>query len=279
MSLTLDTLVAIATLVLVVMGLFLIFGLLHVVNLAHTGLMVVGVYAEVSFRGHGVGFWPSLVLAALVTGAVGAVIELVVIRRLYARPIDTILATWGVSLVLIQGITEIYGSTQRFVNLPTIKATDVLGTEYSNYRLIIILFGAGLIAVLALVVRFTPVGLTIRAVMTNEPLARSHGINTVRVRQLTFITGAALAGLAGAVLAPIEGVDPSFGQTLVATGFLAVLLSGRTLLGLVLSCVLLATVATVYARYDNAVWANAIVIGMAVVILRFRPQGLAIRRS
>jgi urea transport system permease protein len=279
MSLTLDTLVAIATLVLVVMGLFLIFGLLHVVNLAHTGLMVVGVYAEVSFRGHGIGFWPSLVLAALVTGAVGAVIELIVIRRLYARPIDTILATWGVSLVLIQGITEIYGSNQRFVNLPTISATDVLGTEYSTYRLIIIGFGAGLILVLALVVRFTTVGLTIRAVMTNEPLARSHGINTVRVRQLTFITGAALAGLAGAVLAPIEGVDPNFGQTLVATGFLAVLLSGRTLLGLVLSCVLLATVATLYARYDNAVWANAIVIGIAVVILRFRSQGLAFRRT
>jgi branched-chain amino acid transport system permease protein len=279
MSLTLDTLVAIATLVLVVMGLFLIFGLLHVVNLAHTGLMVVGVYAEVSFRGHGIGFWPSLVLAALVTAAVGAVIEFVVIRRLYARPIDTILATWGVSLVLIQGITQIYGSGQRFVNVPTVSATDVLGTLYSTYRLIIILFGAGLIVVLAVIVRFTPIGLTIRAVMTNEPLARSHGINTVRVRQLTFIAGAGLAGLAGAVLAPIEGVDPSFGQTLVATGFLAVLLSGRTLLGLVLSCVLLATVATVFARYENAVWANAVVIGVAVVILRFRSQGLAIRRT
>ena len=115
--------------------------------------------------------------------------------------------------------------------------------------------------------------------MTNEPLARSHGINTVRVRQLTFITGAALAGFAGAVLGPIQGVDPNFGVTLVATGFLAVLLSGRTLLGLVLSCVLLGTVGTLFARYENAVWANAVVIGLAVVILRFRPQGLALERT
>ena len=157
MSLTLDTIVAIATLVLVVAGLFLIFGLLHVINLAHTGLMAVGVYAEVSFRG--------------------------------------------------------------------------------------------------------------------------HGINTVRVRQLTFITGAALAGFAGAVLAPIQGVDPNFGISLVATGFLAVILSGRTLLGLVLSCILLGTVGTLFARYENAVWANAVVIGLAVVILRFRPQGLALKRT
>ena len=213
------------------------------------------------------------------TGAVGAVIELVVIRRLYARPLDTILATWGISLVLVQSIVEIYGSGQRFLELPTVGATTVLGTPYSNYRLILIVIGAALVAAMALIVRFTTLGLTIRAVMTNEPLARSHGINTVRVRQLTFITGAALAGFAGAVLGPIQGVDPNFGATLVATGFLAVLLSGRTLVGFVLSCALLATVQTLFSRYENAVWANAVVVGVAVVILRFRPQGLALRRA
>ncbi len=279
MALTLDTLVAIATLIIVVTGLFLILGLLQVINLAHTGLMAVGVYAEVSFRAHGASFWPSLFLAALLTGAVGAVIELIVIRRLYARPLDTILATWGISLVLVQSIVEIYGSGQRFLELPTVGATDILGTPYSNYRLILIVVGAALVAAMALIVRFTTLGLTIRAVMTNEPLARSHGINTVRVRQLTFITGAALAGFAGAVLGPIQGVDPNFGATLVATGFLAVLLSGRTLVGFVLSCALLATVQTLFSRYENAVWANAVVVGVAVVILRFRPQGLALRRA
>ena len=225
-SLTLDLLVAIATLVLVVTGLFLIFGLLHVINLANAGLMAIGVYAEVSFRGHGIGFWPSIFLAALVTGAVGAVIELVVIRRLYARPLDTILATWGISLVVIQGLTEIYGAGQKFLDLPTISSTTILGTAYSTYRLLLIVLGTGMLVALGLIVRFTTVGLTIRAVMANEPLARSHGINTVRVRQLTFIVGAALAGFAGAVLGPIQGVDPNFGTTLVASGFLAVLLSG-----------------------------------------------------
>jgi urea transport system permease protein len=278
-GLTLDLLVAIATLVLVVAGLFLIFGLLQVVNLAHTGLMVIGVYMEVTFSHHGIGFWASLPLAALATAAVGGVIEFVVIRRLYARPLDTILATWGISLVVIQCIVEAYGSGQQFLSLPTTSAETVFGTPYPAYRLLLIVFGAALIAAMALVVRFTSVGLTIRAVMANEPLARSHGINTVRVRQITFIVGAGLAGLAGAILGPIQGVDPNFGATLVASGFLAVLLSGRSLSGLVLSCALLAATQTLFARYANAVYANAVVIGVAVVLLRFRPQGLTFRRA
>jgi urea transport system permease protein len=278
-GLTLDLLVAIATLVLVVAGLFLIFGLLHVVNLAHTGLMLVGVYAEVSFRHHGIGFWASLPLAALATAAVGAVIELVVIRRLYARPLDTILATWGISLIIVQCIIEAYGSGQQFLDLPVVSSQTVFGTPYSTYRLLLILFGATIVAAMALVVRFSAIGLTIRAVMTNEPLARSHGINTVRVRQVTFIVGAGLAGLAGAILGPIQAVDPNFGTTLVASGFLAVLVAGRTLSGLVLSCTLLAVTQTLFSRYANAIYANAVVIGVAVVLLRIRPQGLAFRRA
>jgi len=94
-SLTLDVLFGVGSLMLIVAGLFLIFGMLHVINLAHAGLMAVGVYAQVSFRGHGIPFWPAVLLSALVAGAAGAVIEFVVIRRLYARPLDTILLALG----------------------------------------------------------------------------------------------------------------------------------------------------------------------------------------
>ncbi len=279
MSLTLDVLFGVGSLTLVVVGLFLIFGLLHVINLAHAGLMAVGVYAQVSFRDHGIPFWPAVLLSALVAGAVGAVIEIVVIRRLYARPLDTILATWGVSLVVIQLITWTYGPQNKFLDLPTISATSVLGTPYSTYRLLLILLAAAVVAALGVLVRFTGIGLTVRAVMTNEPLARSHGINTVRARQLTFVIGAAFAGAAGALLGPIQGIDPNFGTTAVATAFLAVLLAGRTLPGLALSCVLLGATQTLFSRYVNAVWASAVVIGIAVVLLRLRPEGLAFRRA
>jgi len=215
----------------------------------------------------------------LVCLAVGALIEFVVIRRLYARPLDTILATWGVSLIVIQCIIEIYGAKQRFLDLPTVSATTIFGTPYASYRLLLIVLAAAIVLVLGVIVRFTHLGLTIRAVMTNEPLARSHGINTVRALQLTFIVGAAFAGAAGALLGPIQGVDPNFGTTAVATAFLAVLLSGRTLPGLVLSCVLLAATQTLFARYANSIYANAVVIGLAVVILRIRPEGLSFRRA
>jgi len=278
-SLTLDVLFGVGSLMLIVAGLFLIFGMLHVINLAHAGLMAVGVYAQVSFRGHGIPFWPAVLLSALVAGAAGAVIEFVVIRRLYARPLDTILATWGISLVLIQLITLIYGPGNKFLDLPTVSAIEVLGTPYGTYRLLIMLAGATIVAALGLIVRFTSIGLTVRAVMTNEPLARSHGINTIRARQVTFIVGAALAGVAGALLGPIQGINPNFGATAVATAFLAVLLAGRTLPGLVLSCVLFGVTQTLFARYVNTVWAGAVVIGLAVVILRFRPAGLAFRRA
>lgn len=279
MSLSLDILFGVGSLVLVVAGLFLIFGLLHVINLAHAGLMAVGVYAQVSFRLHGIPFWPAVLLSALVAGAVGALIEIVVIRRLYARPLDTILATWGVSLVVIQVITLVYGPGNRFLDLPTVSATSIFGTRYASYRLLLIVFGAAIVLGLGLLVRFTGVGLTVRAVMTNEPLARSHGINTVRTRQITFIVGAAFAGAAGALLGPIQGIDPNFGATAVATAFLAVLLAGRTLPGLVLSCVLLGATQTLFSRYVNAIWASAVVIGLAVVLLRIRPEGLAFRRA
>lgn len=279
MSLTLDVLFGVGSLMLIVAGLFLIFGMLHVINLAHAGLMAVGVYAQVSFRGHGIPFWPAVLLSALVAGAAGAVIEFVVIRRLYARPLDTILATWGISLVLIELITLIYGPGNKFLDLPTVSAIEVLGTPYGTYRLLIMLAGATIVAALGLIVRFTSIGLTVRAVMTNEALARSHGINTIRARQVTFIVGAALAGVAGALLGPIQGINPNFGATAVATAFLAVLLAGRTLPGLVLSCVLFGATQTLFARYVNPVWAGAVVIGLAVVILRFRPEGLAFRRA
>jgi urea transport system permease protein len=278
-SLTLDILFGVGSLTLVVTGLFLIFGLLHVINLAHAGLMAVGVYAQVSFRSHGIPFWVAVLLSALVAGAVGALIEVVVIRRLYARPLDTILATWGVSLVVIQVITLIYGPGNKFLDLPTTSATTIFGTPYATYRLLLILFAAAIVAGLGLVVHFTGLGLTIRAVMSNEPLARAHGINTIRARQLTFIVGAAFAGAAGALLGPIQGIDPNFGATAVATAFLAVLLAGRTLPGLVLSCVMLGATQILFSRYVNSIWASAFVIGLAVVLLRIRPEGLAFRRA
>ena len=228
MTLALDIAVAAATLVLVVSGLLLIFGMLRVINLAQTGLMAIGVFAQVTYTRHGINFWLAIPLAALTAAAAGAVIEIVVVRRLYARSLDTILATWGLSLVITQALILIYGPGTEPLNLPTPGASTILGTVYPTYRLLLIVFAVALVAGLAVIVRFTPMGLTIRAVMSNEILARAHGINTNRARQLTFIAGCALAGGAGAILGPLAGVDTSFGIGYFAPAFLATLLAGLT---------------------------------------------------
>jgi urea transport system permease protein len=278
-TLTLDIAVATATIVLVVSGLLLIFGLLEVINLAHTGLMAIGVFAEVTYTRHGIGFWPAILLSAATTAVVGAAIELVVVRRLYARPLDTILATWGIALVITQCLILIYGPGTQPLDLPATGATHVLGTVYPTYRLLLIVLAGALLAGLGLLVRLTPVGLTIRAVMSNEPLARSHGIDTVRVRQWTFIAGSALAGAAGAVLGPLAGVDTSFGIGYFGPAFLAALLAGKNLRGLVAASFVLAASQVLFARYANPVWAQAFVIGVAVVLLRFFPRGFTWQRA
>jgi urea transport system permease protein len=279
MTLALDIAVAAATLVLVVSGLLLIFGMLRVINLAQTGLMAIGVFAQVTYTRHGINFWLAIPLAALTAAAAGAVIEIVVVRRLYARPLDTILATWGLSLVITQALILIYGPGTEPLNLPTPGASTILGTVYPTYRLLLIVFAVALVAGLAVIVRFTPMGLTIRAVMSNEILARAHGINTNRARQLTFIAGCALAGGAGAILGPLAGVDTSFGIGYFAPAFLATLLAGRNLRGLVVACTIIAGSQVLFTRYANPIWSQAFVIGVAVVLLRFFPDGFTWRRA
>jgi urea transport system permease protein len=279
MTLALDICVAAATLVLVVAGLLLIFGMLRVINLAQTGLMAIGVFAEVTYTRHGVDFWMAIPLAALTAAAVGAVIEVVVVRRLYARPLDTILATWGISLATTQILILIYGPGTQPLNIPTPGATSLFGTVYPTYRLLLIVFALGLLAVLGAIVRFTPMGLTIRAVMSNEPLARAHGVNTTRARQLTFIVGCGLAGAAGAILGPLAGVDTSFGIGYFAPAFLAALLAGRNLRGLVAACSIIAASQVLFTRYANPIWSQAFVIGVAVFLLRFLPDGFTWRRA
>jgi branched-chain amino acid transport system permease protein len=279
MTLTLDVFVATATLVLVVSGLLLIFGMLHVINLAQTGLMAIGVFSEVTYTKHGLSFWEAIPLATATAAAVGGAIEIVVVRRLYARPLDTILATWGISLATTQVLILIYGSETQPLNIPTPGATSVLGTVYPTYRLLLIVFAAALLVVLGLIVRLTPLGLTVRAVMSNEPLARAHGINTVRARQLTFIAGSGLAGFAGAILGPLAGVDTSFGLGYFAPAFLAALLAGRNLRGLATACLVIAGAQVLFANYANPIWSQAFVIGVAVVLLRFLPNGFTWRRA
>ena len=272
----LDILSATAILVLVVLGLALILGLMDVINLAHTGLMAVGVYAAISATQAGLGFWLAALAGAFTSAALGAVIEVVVVRRLYGRPLDTILATWGISLIIVQGIAWIYGRGPQTLGNSLLS---VVWFGYSAYRILLIVIAAVMLGGLWLMIRLTHWGLIARIVMANEPLARGLGINTARVRQVTFLFGAALAGLGGALLGPIQGISPSFAMGIMVPGFLAVLLAGQSLSGLVLACAALAATQTLFSFFFNPVYAVVAIITTAVVLLRLFPEGLVWHRG
>jgi len=276
MHLALDLIAAAGTLILIVLGLALILGLMDVINLAHTGFMAVGVYLTVSVWQSGVNVWLAMLAGTLGAALLGAIVEWLVVRRLYGRPLDTILATWGISLMVVQAISWAYGRGPQTLDHPL--ASEVW-FGYSAYRLMLLGVMALLVLGLYAIVRFTEWGLIVRMVMANEQLAQSVGINTTRVRQITFVLGAALAGAAGALLGPIQSINPNYGVTVIVPAFLAVLLSGKTLSGLIVGCSILAMTQTLFALYANPIYAVVAVIVAAVVLLRFFPEGLVWRRS
>jgi urea transport system permease protein len=277
MTVVLDSLTASATLLIVIVGLTLVLGVLEVINLAHAGFMAVGVYLTYALLGHGVEFFLACVLAAAGTAVLGLVVELLVVRRLYRRPIDTILATWGIALVIVQVITLIAGSQDKSLSVPVNHTLDVFGTPYASYQLLLVAIAVVQVGAMGLLVRFTEVGRTVRLVMSNEAMARGIGIDTTRVRQVTFVLGAALAGLSGGLIGPLEEVSPQYATALLIPAFLTVLVAGPSVSGMIIASVVLATIQTVFATYADSAYSTVVLVLSAVVILRFAPHGLGLR--
>lgn len=278
MTVLLDSVVAIATLLMVVYGLTLVLGLLDVINLAHAGFMAVGVYVAYGLLAHDVPFFVATLAATAAVALLGLVVELLVVRRLYQRSVDTILATWGISLVIVQVLTLVAGPQERAIDVPLTGSVSVFGTRYPGYQLVIVLIAALVVAGLAALVRFTEAGRTVRMVMSNEAMARGVGINTTRVRQITFTAGAGLAGLGGALLGPLNGVSPNFATSLMIPAFLAVLVAGPTISGVLIGCGALALIQTLFATAIDPAYSVAVMVLAAVVILRFAPRGVGISR-
>ncbi|WP_329158754.1 branched-chain amino acid ABC transporter permease [Streptomyces sp. NBC_01717] len=279
MTLLLDVLTAVGILTIVVLGLAIVLGVLDVINLAHTGFMAVGVYASVIAHQAGWPFWTGILAGAAAAAVTGLVVEVLVIRRLYDRPLETILATWGISLIIIQALTLGFGHDNQAVGQPMATTTSLAGTPYPTYRFMLILLAAALVVALAVLMRFTRVGLTIRMVQSNQHLARALGIRVALIRAVTFVVGCALSGFAGAVLGPTQAVTPNYALSLVATGFLAVLLAGGRLSGVVTSCLVLGVVQILFAHWASPIYSSTAVIAVAVVLLRIRPEGLTWRHA
>ncbi len=270
-----QVLYAVASLVIISAGLAVIFGMMKVINLAHGEFMMLGAYATIGASRLGVNLWVAMFLIApIAVGLVGVLLERLIIRRLYGRMVDTMLATWGLSLLLVGIVTSIAGNTTAGVSTP-LGSFSIGAYSVSGYTLVII----AVAVVLALAVRWvllrTHWGLIARGTMQKPDMANALGISPSRVYSVTFALGAALSGLAGGLLAPLTGVVPTMGAAFVAKAFITVIGGGPAILaGLVGASTLFGAINQLATFVTTPVLGEVALLVAAVVMLRLLPQGI-----
>jgi urea transport system permease protein len=274
----LEILYAVASLVLISAGLAIVFGMMKVINLAHGEFMMMGGYAAITAVNLGINIFVAiLVIAPLVVGLIGLVVERLVIRHLYGRLVDTMLATWGLSLFFIGVVTMIFGNTTTGISAP-IAGFTAGNYQVNGYNFFIILVAALLLLGVLGVLRATRVGLIARGTMQRADMASALGYSPDRIYMATFFCGSALSGLAGGVLAPLVGLVPTSGGAYIAKAFITVIAGGPALIaGLVTSSGLFGLVNQVFTFAVSPVIGEVAVLVAAVVLLRLLPQGITSR--
>jgi branched-subunit amino acid ABC-type transport system permease component len=275
MALMLDIVTTAAILFAVSAGLLLVFGVMKIINFAHGGFLTVGGYAALLVTQLGLNPWWSLAFGFLIGAACGMLVERIVVRPLYSRLLDAILATWGLGIIIGQVITLAFGREVQFVKSPVSGTLDLLGTDYSQYRLVVVLIALALGFAIAWVLNGTRLGLLTRAVIMNEGLAKGLGINSKLIRFFSFSIGAGLASLAGALITPMSSVDPNMGVPWLINAFMLVMVSGMSLVSLAVACLLLGGTQVVVSTYGNPILGGLTIVVLAAIVLRIRPKGFA----
>ncbi|HET6598958.1 MAG TPA: branched-chain amino acid ABC transporter permease [Burkholderiaceae bacterium] len=269
----------IATLALTTLGLAIVFGLLGVLNMAHGEFVTLGAYSVVVVQRAG---WPlpaAVPLAVLVCALLGWVVERWLIRPLYARPFDTLLATWGLSLLLRKAIEGVFGKGYQNVETEVAAPLRLLGTEYPAYRLFLMVLAVGVMIALVLWYRRSNAGLRVRAMTGNPTLARALGIDTVRLASRAFVIGVVLAGLAGVLLAPLVRVEPAMGMDYLLDAFFVLVVGGLgSLAGLASGVGLIGGTQAVVSGLIDQTAGYAAVLVLSILFLWLRPHGLFGRR-
>jgi len=271
----LEIIYMIAFLVLTSAGLAVVFGMMRVINLAHGEFVMVGGYTTIACAKADINiYFAMLVISPLVVGILGLLVERLVVRQLYGRMIDTMLATWGLSLLIVGIVTFIFGNTAVSVPAP-IPGYELGDFQMGGYNLFIIGIATLLILCMCLVMRFTRLGLIARGAMQSADVASSLGYDPKRVYMWTFTVGAALSGLAGGVLAPLTGLLPSSGGAYIAKAFITVITGGAAVItGTLSSSIIFGTINQVVSFGSTPVIGEIAMLAFAVVLLRLMPQGI-----
>ena len=273
--LAIQVLYAIASLALISVGLAIIFGMMKVINLAHGEFLMLGGYAAIEANQHGVNIWIAmLVVAPVVVGAIGMIVERAIIRWLYGRIVDTMLATWGLSLFLVGLATAIFGNTTVGLSAP-LGSFEIGRFRTSAYTLFVIFVTLVVLLGVLATLRFTRVGLIARGTMQNGAMAAALGVNPAQVYSVTFGIGAALTGLAGGVLAPVSGVFPTIGVAYVAKSFITVIGGGAAIVtGTASAATLFGAINQLATYATTPVFGEVALLAAAIVLIRILPQGV-----
>ncbi len=276
---------------LVALGLSVTFGLMGIINMAHGEFVMIGAYmayvmqqifAALFGRSGSLYYIAAIPFAFVITFLLGCIMERTLVTRLYGRKMDSLLATWGISLILQQAARSIFGSQGVNVNAPDFLKSGIQigGCTFSYNRIFIICMVAACLGAVWFLMNKSSFGAQMRATMQNRSMAQCMGINTKKVDCLTFALGSGLAGVAGCSVALLGSVDSTVGQSYIVYSFMTVVLGGvGNLLGTVLGAMIIGFSSIIVEAYQSASVARAIVLFMIIVFLQFRPRGLFTIRS
>jgi urea transport system permease protein len=272
-----------SVLVLIAIGLAITFGVMGVINMAHGELMMLGAYTtyvvQTAMPGHiGISILVAIPAAFIVAGLTGVLLERTIIQFLYGRPLETLLATFGVSLVLQQSVRSIFSALNRSVVTPdwmsgSLQLNDALAITYN--RLYIVLFTLIVFTIIMVVLKRTRIGLDIRAVSQNRAMAKAMGIRTEWVDAMTFGLGSGIAGVAGVALSQLTNVGPNLGQSYIIDSFMVVVFGGvGNLWGSLIGGMSMGIVNKLLEPYSGAVLAKIFVLVALILFIQTRPRGL-----
>ena len=269
-------------LLMVSLGLAIIYGTTGVINMAHGEFVMIGAYTSWILQTKlGMGLIASIIPIFIITAFMGFLIERLIIRHLYNRLLDTILATWGIGVLLQHLIRLTVGSELKYLKIPPFMAEsmNLFGQEVSIYRVFIFLFAVAIFFLAWFIIYKTSFGIKLRAVTQNKDIASCFGINSGVVYSSTFAFGTGIAAVAGAFVAPLKSISPDMGTNYIIDAFMVVVLGGvESLIGTAASSLIIGESSSFLASFSNDTLAKALVLIMIIVILRIKPQGLFTKR-
>lgn len=262
-------------LILSVAGLSIIFGMMGIINLAHGEFIMLGAYVFTLSINKGLPFILCVILGAAFVGAFGFVVDKLVISRLYARPLDSVVATWGISLLLRQGILVLLGPSIPGITTP-MGTFSVGNSTYSVYRVVLFFLAAAVLVLIYFLFMHTSFGLHSRATMQNSAIAASLGVNTGKMYSITFMFGSALAGLCGALYAPTMTITPTMGQAFQNDSFVTVIVGGANpLIGMPLSGAGLGVIQSMLNMVFGTFFGKMGLLLVAIIMIRVFPTGFS----